>query len=500
MATKNNNNSNTKQKQNQTSDAAKNQAEVGGLDSVASHSTKPPITIDQPLENAKGNTEQEIEIKTKKSNSTSSNSTHSEHNSQSTSSGSKQSKSNNTGEKSSKSKDRPWFSRIIRFLISVIIVVLIIFGAGIAYLYYNEDISISGIFTQNLEENEAFQKFGSRLSDLEQRQDQVDSEVSELTTSFADTSIAELIEIVNKNQKKIEELSQQLNSDLTTLSEQAIEDPQISLTQLGLATRITELENLVEANNESIKTVESLMLTQSNTIKTIQAQVTSLTSQNVSAQTVLTNITEQIKHINQKVNNSETTINELTTQLENKETVIEDKKAYELVANVIAASAFKDALIAGQPFASELDAVANIISNESAISLLSKYAKTGIPTNTNLIQQFPPIAQSMNSAITLGDSSAGFFDRIVASLKSRVVVRRANEEGTSNPSSQIGKMEDLVLAERFIDALDIYESLPETVKAPALEWVDIVTAKIEADNLVKQIFQNVSEAHTASQN
>ena len=500
MATKKNNNSNTKQKQNQPSDADKNQAEVGGLDSVATHSTKPPITIDQPLENAQGKTEQKTEIKTKKSNSNSNSSTRSKHNSQTTSPSSKQSKSNNTGGNSSKSKNRSWFSRFFRFLIAVIIVVLIIFGAGIAYLYYNEDISISGIFTQNLEENEAFQKFSSRLSEIEQRQDQVDSDVSELTTSFADISIAELMEIVNENQKKIEELSQQLNSDLTTLAEQAIEDPQISLTQLGLATRITELENLVEANNESIKTLESLMLTQSNAMKTIQAQVTSLTSQNVSAQTVLANITEQIKLINQKVNNSETTINDLTTQLENKETVIEDKKAYELVANVIAASAFKDAVIAGQPFASELDAVANIISYDTAVSLLSKYAKTGIPTNTNLIQQFSPIAQSMNSAITLGDSSAGFFDKFVASIKSRIVIRRTNEEGTSNPLSQIGKMEELVLAERFNDALDIYESLPETVKAPAVEWVDMVTAKIEADNLVKQIFQNVSDAHNASKN
>ena len=90
-------------------------------------------------------------------------------------------------------------------------------------MYYNEDISISGIFTQNLEENEVFQKFSSRLSEIEQRQDQVDSDVSELTTSFADISIAELMENVNENQKKIEELSQQLNSDLTTLAEQAIE-------------------------------------------------------------------------------------------------------------------------------------------------------------------------------------------------------------------------------------------------------------------------------------
>ena len=157
-------------------------------------------------------------------------------------------------------------------------------------------------------------------------------------------------------------------------------------------------------------------------------------------------------------------------------------------------------VIAGQPFASELEAVANIISDETVTSLLSKYAKTGIQTTTKLIQQFPRIAQSMNSAITLGDSSAGFFDRILASLKSRIVIRRSNEEGTSNPLSHIGKMEELVLAERFNDALDIYESLPETVKAPAVEWVDTVTAKIEADNLVKQFFHNVSDAHTASKN
>ena len=500
MASKKEHSSDSQQEQDSSSNADENRVGADSFGSSTVQSAKPPITIDQPLDSSKTNSDQKTKSGKNNTSPNAKTSAHSKNNSQNSTSSDTKSDSAKIENKSTKPQKKSWFSRFIRYLIVVFIGVILVLGAGVALLYYSEGFSISGYMGQAIEDNEAVQEFAGRISELQQRQNQLELEVSELSENFSlDTldfvmesikSITETIEIINKT---IQNFSLP-NNDLTS------DDIPTAVSRPDLEYRISELEKLVDANNESRKSLESLVLAQSNALESIQTQVSSATSQNVSMQTLLANITEQIEFIDQQVLNFETKISDLAVKLENNEIAIEENKTNEQVANLIAASALKDAVLAGQPFESELVLVSNLTSNETEILLLSKYARSGLPTNTQLVQQFPPIAQAMNSASVLADSSDGVIGKVVASVKSRVVIRRSDDEGIADSSSQIGKMAELVSVERFSDALAIYDTLPESVQEPAGEWVNLVSAKIAVNNLVNQIFQDVDEALEASKN
>ena len=170
------------------------------------------------------------------------------------------------------------------------------------------------------------------------------------------------------------------------------------------------------------------------------------------------------------------------------------------VINTIAVSKLKDAVFEGKPFESELATVAELVSSEVDISLLQNYAEAGIPTKIQLVQQFPLIARSMNSALNLSDGSEGFFDNIVAGIKSRVVIRRAGEDYTTDLSSQIGEMSHLVANSSILDALGIYENLPEAAKVPAEDWVKMVRVRLEADELINLVSHDINESLATSRN
>ena len=491
MAQKNENNSDTQQEQKSSSNADVNRVGSGSFDTSAVQSAKPPITIDQPLDSSKTNTEQKTKSSKKNTSANTRTSTNSKNNSQNSTSNANQSSSAKIDSKSSKSQRKSWFPRFIRYLIVVLIGVILVLGAGVALLNYSERFSLSGFIDQTIENNDAVQRFTSRISELELRQNQLELEVSELSENFSIESLDSVMHLIEEIVTAIEIINRTINFDTPPINEFSKDELPIYTSQPELEYRISELEKLVDANIESRKSLESLVLAQSNALESIQTQVSSATSQNVSMQTLLANITEQIEFIDQQILNFEAKINDLAVKLENNEIAIEKNKTNEQVANLIAASALKDAVLAGQPFESELVLVSNLTSNETAILLLSKYARSGLPTNTQLVQQFPPIAQAMNSASILADSSDGVIGKVVASVKSRVVIRRSDDEGIADSSSQIGKMAELVSAERFSDALAIYDTLPETVQEPAGEWVNLVSAKIVANNLVNQIFQDV---------
>ena len=170
------------------------------------------------------------------------------------------------------------------------------------------------------------------------------------------------------------------------------------------------------------------------------------------------------------------------------------------VINIIAVSKLKDAVFEGKPFENELAAVAELVSSEVDISLLQNYAEVGIPTKIQLVQQFPLIARSMNTALNLSDGSEGFFDNIVAGIKSRVVIRRSGVDYTTDPSSQIGEMSQLVANSSILAALDIYENLPETAKVPAEDWVKMVKVRLEVDELINLVSHDINESLATSRN
>ena len=478
---------------------------------TAAQTTKPPITIDQPLVSSTSSPKQKTTSKstrTRKSQrstasktpkkvlkSTVFSGTKKKDATESSSDSTMKTESTSATKKASiktNSRHDKQPSRFVGNLISAGIGGLVVLVAVAVFWYFNMFPSLIGI-DLNASNFAAIQDLDVKHSELEARQDEVELKISDLPIGTVENAISELMNLVNENQKDIQTLHDNLTIDITNLNEQTSGDSQTETTWLEIEKRMMALANLVNSNNESRKNLESLVLAHSNSLKSVQSQINSLSSQSVSNQ-------DQIEIFNQRISKTESKVIDLTAEIEKNDTNIAIESSQELATNIIAVTALKDVVFEGKPFDSELAAVAVFVSSEVDISLLQNYAEAGIPTKIQLVQQFPLIARSMNSALNLSDGLKGYFENIVAGIKSRVVIRRSGEDYTTNPSSQIGEMARLVANSRILDALGIYENLPESAKVPAEDWVKMARVRLEAEELINLVILDINESLATSQN
>ena len=522
MASEKNQNSKNRPRRDPSSVSNDNPTKDGSHSITATQTTKPPITIDQPLESSTNSPKQKTTAKstpkstrTRKPQRTTTSKTPKKVLKASASAGTKNSEANKNSSKStmtaestsatkkasikSNTKRDKQPSRLLGNLIAAGIGGVVVLIAVVVFWYFYMFPSLVGS-GPNSSNFVTVQDLNEKFSELEARQDEVELQLSALPISTVENAITELMDLVNENQKVIQTLNDQLTIDITNLSEQASGDAQTGISWLEIEKRMKALTDLVNTNNESIKTLESLVLAQSNSLESVLSQVNSLSSQSVSNQDQIAKYTEQIEIFNQRISKTESKVDDLSAEFEKSDTNIVSERSQVPDINVIAVSKLKDAVFEGKPFENELAAIAELVSSEVDISLLQNYAEVGIPTKIQLVQQFPLIARSMNTALNLSDGSEGFFDNIVAGIKSRVVIRRPGEDYTTDPSSQIGEMSRLIANSSILDALGIYENLPEAAKVPAEDWVKMVRVRLEADELINIVSHDINESLATSRN
>ena len=342
MASEKNQNSKNRPRRDPSSVSNDNPTKDGSHSITATQTTKPPITIDQPLESSTNSPKQKTTAKstpkstrTRKPQRTTTSKTPKKVLKASASTGTKNSEANKNSSKStmtaestsatkkasikSNTKRDKQPSRLLGNLIAAGIGGVVVLIAVVVFWYFYMFPSLVGS-GPNSSNFVTVQDLNEKFSELEARQDEVELQLSALPINTVENAITELMDLVNENQKVIQTLNDQLTIDITNLSEQASGDTQTGISWLEIEKRMKALTDLVNSNNESIKTLESLVLAQSNSLESVLSQVNSLSSQSVSNQDQIAKYTEQIEIFNQRISKTESKVDDLSAEFEKNDT------------------------------------------------------------------------------------------------------------------------------------------------------------------------------------
>ncbi len=160
-------------------------------------------------------------------------------------------------------------------------------------------------------------------------------------------------------------------------------------------------------------------------------------------------------------------------------------------------------IAAGEPFASELDAIAKLAAADPALSAaiaeplaaLKPLAATSVPTLAQLQAEFPAVA----TAITQADSSAGtvpgspkpsFWDRVLGRLESLVTIRPVAEGGEVAGNSTLDRLaraEDQLARGNLPGAVNELSALTGAARDAAAPWIARAQGRFATDAAAKKL-------------
>ncbi len=139
-----------------------------------------------------------------------------------------------------------------------------------------------------------------------------------------------------------------------------------------------------------------------------------------------------------------------------------------------ALSELRTAVEGGAPFAESLSRF------DAAPDALTDAAETGVPTLTQLQQNFPEAARDALAAVQTVPQDASAGDRFVAFLKRQTNARSLAPKQGDDPDAVLSRAEAALNEGRLADALDVLDALPPEAQEAMNDWLTQARARTGA--------------------
>ena len=154
----------------------------------------------------------------------------------------------------------------------------------------------------------------------------------------------------------------------------------------------------------------------------------------------------------------------------------------------------KRAIDRGKPYATELEQTRKVAGGVVDLAPLERFALEGVPTTTELRQQFKPIAFTIIDAEEQ-QQDGSIVDRLLSGAKSVVRVRKtAPDAEDKSVEATVARIETALNEDRLSDVLELAKSLPP----PAHEAASAFLTKVEAREAVDHALSSVESQLKAS--
>lgn len=152
----------------------------------------------------------------------------------------------------------------------------------------------------------------------------------------------------------------------------------------------------------------------------------------------------------------------------NAERLRAEQAAAEQAAQQVAALArLRETAESGAPFAQQLAAVTSVAVPE----VVTKYADTGLPTLTRLIEAFPDPARAALEASLRGQAGEALGDRLWSFLRVQTGARSLTPRDGNDPDAVLSRAEAALRDGRVPDALTELAALPPEGQAALSDWM-----------------------------
>lgn len=127
---------------------------------------------------------------------------------------------------------------------------------------------------------------------------------------------------------------------------------------------------------------------------------------------------------------------------------------------------------------------------ENSLSTLQEHAKTGIPTERQLKQTFPPL---LRKAVTMGsarETDSGIAEKTMQNLSRIITIRKVEEEGESAAAA-------LTRAERAVEegelqlAANELQTLPENQRQIFQDWLKQARARVAVEKALDNLYHTL---------
>lgn len=147
----------------------------------------------------------------------------------------------------------------------------------------------------------------------------------------------------------------------------------------------------------------------------------------------------------------------------------------------------KRAIERGGGFERELAQVRGLAPKEIDLKALETHAKDGLPPDQELQREFRDVAKAAIAADAAPDEDSSVIDRLWASARSVVHVRKTGNVEGDTPEAVIARMEDRLRAGDLDGALRESEALAGGARAAAEPWLAKLAARLQVDRAIAGI-------------
>ncbi len=303
------------------------------------------------------------------------------------------------------------------------------------------------------------------------------------TSKQENSQITALQEEVSALQKMVTSLSQQpaqTQTDSATLNavQSASDKADNALSQVekvaaSLAALSTDFEKLNNAPNNPAPTDDSR-------VEALEVKINNF-------QSLLQQTQSQASQAATTSDNDKALIIEIKNELDALKQQNADRASQPDAAFMIAANALKNAIDRGGSFQSELETFKSAAPAKFDVTTIESHASNGIPTTTQLSNEFTATADKIVATTNQLPADAGIVDQLMASAKNLVSIRPVGNATGTDVGSITARIETALQESDIERALNEWENLPDNAKAVSADFIDRLKARRDTDNLLNRI-------------
>lgn len=163
---------------------------------------------------------------------------------------------------------------------------------------------------------------------------------------------------------------------------------------------------------------------------------------------------------------------------------------------LITANALKAAVDRGSSYVTELQNFENVAKSDIAIEPLKKYAAKGLPSAAELSKRFTRIADAIAATENDPTNDAGLTDKLWSSARRLIISRPVGNVEGETPGAIAARMEVAIEKADYDRALNEWQALPDNAKAVSTDFMNLLTARRDADRLLNQLVTVATQPRT----
>jgi hypothetical protein len=152
----------------------------------------------------------------------------------------------------------------------------------------------------------------------------------------------------------------------------------------------------------------------------------------------------------------------------------------------LSASALRDAVLRGQPFAQELAQAKMLGADDKTLAPLAQFASAGVPSNKALAKELSALMPAMVKAGGAPKPAGGFIEKLQANAERLVRVRPVDAPPGDDPSAVLARIESEIAKADIAGVLADVGKLPEPARQVAADWVTRASARQQAIAAARQ--------------